>query len=291
MTASTVRSRGRSGSSDVERLLFLLTASMQVRGRAPVSEGGLEPPRPIRALAPQASASAYSATRTRCVFSRSTTLVEALSAAVTVAKGRADTRIGLVARNGVRMGEWTATTYAPTTPWVRPGREVVDICRDLIRIDTTNYGDGSGPGERKAAEYVATSARRGRHRGRAVRVRAGPYQRRRPLGRYAGRPRRPAAAPRAPRRRPGRGRRLAGAPVLGRGTRRLPVGPRRGRHEGLRRDAAVRGPGARAGRAAARPADRARASPPTRRRVATRAPSRLVEHRPGPARGLHRGRR
>ena len=30
-----------------------------------VSEGGLEPPCPIRALAPQASASAYSATRTR----------------------------------------------------------------------------------------------------------------------------------------------------------------------------------------------------------------------------------
>jgi acetylornithine deacetylase/succinyl-diaminopimelate desuccinylase-like protein len=33
--------------------------------------------------------------------------------------------------------------------------EVVDICRDLIRIDTTNPGDHSGPGERKAAEYVA----------------------------------------------------------------------------------------------------------------------------------------
>jgi acetylornithine deacetylase/succinyl-diaminopimelate desuccinylase-like protein len=33
--------------------------------------------------------------------------------------------------------------------------EVVDLCRDLIRIDTSNYGDHSGPGERKAAEYVA----------------------------------------------------------------------------------------------------------------------------------------
>jgi acetylornithine deacetylase/succinyl-diaminopimelate desuccinylase-like protein len=33
--------------------------------------------------------------------------------------------------------------------------EVVDICRDLIRIDTTNPGDNSGPGERVAAEYVA----------------------------------------------------------------------------------------------------------------------------------------
>jgi acetylornithine deacetylase/succinyl-diaminopimelate desuccinylase-like protein len=36
-----------------------------------------------------------------------------------------------------------------------PAAEVVDICRDLIRMDTTNYGDGSGPGERKAAEHVA----------------------------------------------------------------------------------------------------------------------------------------
>src|SRR3954469_17083331 len=33
--------------------------------------------------------------------------------------------------------------------------EVVDLCRDLIRIDTSNFGDASGPGERKAAEYVA----------------------------------------------------------------------------------------------------------------------------------------
>jgi acetylornithine deacetylase/succinyl-diaminopimelate desuccinylase-like protein len=32
--------------------------------------------------------------------------------------------------------------------------EVVDLCRDLIRIDSTNYGDGSGPGEREAAGYV-----------------------------------------------------------------------------------------------------------------------------------------
>jgi len=40
--------------------------------------------------------------------------------------------------------------YAPQT-------EALEICRDLIRIDTSNYGDDSGPGERKAAEYVAAS--------------------------------------------------------------------------------------------------------------------------------------
>ena len=32
--------------------------------------------------------------------------------------------------------------------------EVVGLCRDLLRIDTSNYGDGSGPGERPAAEHV-----------------------------------------------------------------------------------------------------------------------------------------
>ncbi len=36
-----------------------------------------------------------------------------------------------------------------------PEDEVADICRDLIRIDTSNFGDDSGPGERKAAELVA----------------------------------------------------------------------------------------------------------------------------------------
>ena len=46
----------------------------------------------------------------------------------------------------------TGTTYDPAYD---PAGEVVDICRDLIRIDTSNYGDESGPGERKAAEHVA----------------------------------------------------------------------------------------------------------------------------------------
>jgi len=33
--------------------------------------------------------------------------------------------------------------------------EVLQLCSELIRIDTSNYGDGTGPGERDAAEYVA----------------------------------------------------------------------------------------------------------------------------------------
>src|SRR5262245_58201224 len=34
-------------------------------------------------------------------------------------------------------------------------QEVVGLASDLIRIDTTNTGDDSGPGERMAAEHVA----------------------------------------------------------------------------------------------------------------------------------------
>jgi acetylornithine deacetylase/succinyl-diaminopimelate desuccinylase-like protein len=35
-----------------------------------------------------------------------------------------------------------------------PADEVVRICQELIRIDSTNFGDGTGPGERAAADYV-----------------------------------------------------------------------------------------------------------------------------------------
>src|SRR3954447_25833025 len=37
---------------------------------------------------------------------------------------------------------------------IAPEDEVARICADLIRIESVNYGDGSGAGERKAAEYV-----------------------------------------------------------------------------------------------------------------------------------------
>lgn len=37
-----------------------------------------------------------------------------------------------------------------------PAPDVVTLAQDLMRIDTSNFGDHSGPGERAAAEYVAT---------------------------------------------------------------------------------------------------------------------------------------
>jgi acetylornithine deacetylase/succinyl-diaminopimelate desuccinylase-like protein len=40
------------------------------------------------------------------------------------------------------------------TDTLTPEAEAVRICRDLIRIDSSNHGDGSGPGERACAEYV-----------------------------------------------------------------------------------------------------------------------------------------
>jgi acetylornithine deacetylase/succinyl-diaminopimelate desuccinylase-like protein len=48
----------------------------------------------------------------------------------------------------------TSVTAGAPVPY-DPAGEVVDLCGDLIRIDTSNYGDDSGPGERKAAEHVA----------------------------------------------------------------------------------------------------------------------------------------
>ena len=39
-----------------------------------------------------------------------------------------------------------------TTPTLED--DAARLCRDLLRIDSTNPGDGTGPGERAAAEYV-----------------------------------------------------------------------------------------------------------------------------------------
>ncbi|HEY5988670.1 MAG TPA: M20/M25/M40 family metallo-hydrolase [Streptosporangiaceae bacterium] len=46
-------------------------------------------------------------------------------------------------------------TDKSAAPPVSAEDEVAAICSDLIRIDTTNRGDHSGPGERVAAEHVA----------------------------------------------------------------------------------------------------------------------------------------
>jgi len=43
----------------------------------------------------------------------------------------------------------------PSSTATRAAAEVVELCRDLIRIESVNFGDGSGPGERRIAEFVA----------------------------------------------------------------------------------------------------------------------------------------
>jgi acetylornithine deacetylase/succinyl-diaminopimelate desuccinylase-like protein len=52
------------------------------------------------------------------------------------------------------MGSVTATAAAQISPLPDAEGEVVELCRELIRIDSTNYGDGTGPGEAAAADYV-----------------------------------------------------------------------------------------------------------------------------------------
>ncbi len=151
--------------------------------------------------------------------------------------------------------------------------EVVGICRDLIRIDTTNTGDtATSAGERVAAEYVAAQLAevglepviRESARGRTSVVARFPG--RRPGGSAVTRG---AARARPPRRGAGRPGRVERAPVLGRDPRRLPLGPRRGRHEGLRRDGAGRGASDAPGgpHAAARPGARLPRRRGGRRRV------------------------
>ena len=46
-------------------------------------------------------------------------------------------------------------TSVPASPAPTAEDEVVDLCRDLIRIDTTNTATATSAGERAAAEYVA----------------------------------------------------------------------------------------------------------------------------------------
>ncbi len=46
------------------------------------------------------------------------------------------------------------TTSHLIAPLADAEAEVVPLLQDLIRIDSTNYGDGSGPGEVAAADYV-----------------------------------------------------------------------------------------------------------------------------------------
>ena len=167
--------------------------------------------------------------------------------------------------------------------------EVVDICRDLIRIDTTNDGSDDGPGERKAAEYVAGLLEEVGIETRLYESTPRPHLPLRALGRGRD-PRRRAAAARAPRRRAGGGGGLDRASVQRRGAGRLRVGPRRGRHEGLRRDAAGRRPRPPAVRPDPGPADGA----VLHRRRGGRRPSRRRgdgARPPGGVRGLHRGGR
>ena len=113
--------------------------------------------------------------------------------------------------------------------------EVVELCRDLIRIDTVNYGDGPARGSgRPPSTSPRSSPRSGSSATLSSRRRAGPAWS--PASR----------APTASRDAllvhghldvvPAQAERLAGRPVLRRDRRRLRLGPRRRRHEGHGRD-------------------------------------------------------
>ena len=122
---------------------------------------------------------------------------------------------------------------------IRPEDEVVSICQELIRIDSSNYGDGSGSRRTcRGRIHRRPDQRGGAGRGN-LRIGAGPGQRGHPHG--GGGPLR--KRPRGPRP-PGRGARPPGAVVCGpvwrRTQGRADLGPRRGGHEGHGRHDPVR---------------------------------------------------
>jgi acetylornithine deacetylase/succinyl-diaminopimelate desuccinylase-like protein len=55
----------------------------------------------------------------------------------------------------VPAGDDAARAQAGAYGALSAADDVVTICQDLLRIDSSNFGDESGPGERRAAEYVA----------------------------------------------------------------------------------------------------------------------------------------
>src|SRR5690606_10581167 len=63
-------------------------------------------------------------------------------------------RTGRRGRGSRYGGGVTSTAPDPARAVPTAADEVVRICQELIRFDTSNYGTDEGPGERAAAEYV-----------------------------------------------------------------------------------------------------------------------------------------
>ena len=187
------------------------------------------------------------------------------------------------------MTATAAPALAHRSPTPRPRSSTSS--RDLIRIDTSNYGDGTGPGEAEAAEYVEARLREvGLDPERSPAV---PPVATAVVVRIPGRDRSRGALLRArpPRRRAGAGARTGRYAAVRRRGRRRPrrtddLGSRRGRHEGHGRHGAGGRPRVGAHRCAARARHRARRSSPDEEAGGQLGSHWLVEHRPGPVRGL-----
>ena len=188
-----------------------------------------------------------------------------------------------------RGGSVNQSSPEPTGNGANAESEVVDLCRDLIRIDTSNYGGNEGPGERAAAEYVAEKLA---EVGLEPQIFESSPGRASTVARIAGEdPSRPALLIHGhtdvvPANADG----LDARPLLRGDRRRLRLGARRRRHEGHGRDDARGRTGPAAQRAQATP--RRGAGLPRRRggrrRVRGAAPGRQP---PRPLRGRDRGDR
>ena len=167
--------------------------------------------------------------------------------------------------------------------------EVVELCRDLIRIDTSQLGDRTRA--RGAARRPSTSPRSSPRWASSRQIFESQPGRASVVARIEG------EDPAAPALLihghldvvPADADDWTHRPVRRRDRRRLRVGPRRGRHEGHGRDDARGRPRPRCAAAASRRATSCSPSSPTRRPAARSARSWLVDNHAGPVRGLHRG--
>ena len=107
----------------------------------------------VSSLAPQASASAYSATRTCATAAEAGVSRLTIANPQTIGHGRCGRQGCARARKRECDDDQMTDISPPAAPRGTAAQdEVASLASDLIRIDSSNPGDHSGPGERAAAE-------------------------------------------------------------------------------------------------------------------------------------------
>ena len=130
-----------------------------------VSEGGLEPPCPIRALAPQASASAYSATRTR--DARGTHRLSHLSKPNAPRRVRRPVNLATRCRSSRRLSNALPVPGTTAAPSYGMDAAFMSLQHDAAQLNVDHWR-GVGAGSRITSGARALSAHSRDRRSRAA---------------------------------------------------------------------------------------------------------------------------